>query len=205
LNAYSRGVLASAAALAALLAAPPGGTTTSAGRVIDYTAVCRMLGEGYPDATQFMTVSASNFPPAISVSNGPRREVRVQAVTGPSGREQHGSLVVNRAECAPSTFRMRFSTKGLGEVRPTQLPRSQTCDVPASVLVRVRATFTRPTGFKRDPRTSALVRAGGRIASAYLAVTTLRGRRPIAYASANGTSGRTRLLVAAARCSPDRP
>jgi hypothetical protein len=202
LSATKRCIVAAATALTALLVAPVGAGAESARRVIDYTAVCRMLGEGYPDATRFMTVSASARPPLFSMTNGPSGEVRVFLATGPTGRLRTGSLWVNRTECAPSTVPVRFSTRGLREPHGV---RSHTCDVPTAVLVRVRATFRLPTGFTRDPLMPALARAIGRIATGYLAVATLNGRRPLAYASVDDASRRARLFVSPARCHQERP
>ena len=68
--------------------------------------------------------------------------------------------------------------------------------------MRVRANFKRPTGFARDPRyTASLIFAKGQIARGYLAVTTLRGRKPIAFASVNDATGTARLFVAPSDCS----
>jgi hypothetical protein len=183
----------------ALVGAPVAGSTESATRVIDHTAVCQMPGEGFPDVTRFMTVSAVTRPPWISVSNGPSYEVRVSMRTGPGGRKPTGSLALNRTQCAPAVLRVRLSARGL---RQGQL--AQRCDVPSAVLIRVRATFTRPTGFSRDPLTPSLASARGRIATGYLAVTTLRDRKPLAFASVNDASGTARLFVAPSRCRAER-
>jgi hypothetical protein len=199
-----RWIAGAAAVLAALIVAPAGVGADSARRVIDYTAVCRMLGEGYPDATRFMTVSASARPPLFSMSNGPRGDVRVFLATGATGRSRTGSLIVNRTECAPSPLKLRFSTKGLREGPATHAVRSHTCDVPSAVLVRVRATFRRPTGFRRDPLAPWLARAEGGIGTAYLAVATLSGRRPLVYASVDDGTRRSRLFVSPTRCRQEQ-
>lgn len=183
----------------ALVGAPVAGSAESATRVIDHTAVCQMPGEGFPDVTRFMTVSAVTRPPWISVSNGPSYEVRASMRTGPGGRKPTGSLALNRTQCAPAIHRVRLSTRGL-----RQGGRSQRCDVPSAVLVRVRATFTRPTGFLRDPLTPSVVRARGTITTGYLAVATLRGRKPVAFASVNDATGKARLFVAPSRCRVER-
>jgi hypothetical protein len=195
----TRSGIAALVVVGALLAAPVADGTEAATRVIDHTAVCQMPGEGYPDVTRFMTVSAVARPPWISVSNGPSYEVRVSMRTGPSGRKPTGSLALNRTQCAPAIHPVRLSARGL-----RQGGRSQRCDVPSAVLIRVRATFTRPTGFSRDPVTPALVSARGTIATGYLVVATLQGRKPVAFASVNDASGKARLLVAPSRCRAER-
>jgi hypothetical protein len=182
-----------------LVGAPTAGGSGSATRVIDHTAVCRMPGVGFPDAAQFMSIGAVTRPPWISVTNGPRYEVRVSMRTGPGGRTPTGSLILNRTECAPAIQRVPLSTTGL-----RRSGQAQRCDVPATVLIRVRATFRRPTGFARDPLTPSLVRARGTIATGFLVVTTVRGRKPLAFASVNDASGQARLFVAPSRCRAGR-
>ncbi len=71
----------------------------------------------------------------------------------------------------------------------------------SEVLMRIRAEFRRPTTFTRDRETPWLRRARGRIATAQLAITTLRGRKPIAFASVDGATGKARIFVAPARCT----
>ena len=71
--------------------------------------------------------------------------------------------------------------------------------------MRVRADFKRPNGFARDPGYAAsLIFAKGQIATGYLAITTLRGREPVAFASANDATGKARLFVAPSRCRAGR-
>jgi hypothetical protein len=183
----------------ALAGAPVAGSTESATRVIDHTAVCRMAGEGYPDVTRFMTVSAVTRPPWVSVTNGPRFEVRLSMRTGPGGRKRAGSLALHRTECAPAIQRVKLSSRGL-----RQAGRSHRCHVPSTVLIRVRATFTRATGFSRDPLSPSVISARGTIATGYLAVTTLRDGKPVAFASVNDASGKARLFVAPSRCRVER-
>jgi hypothetical protein len=67
--------------------------------------------------------------------------------------------------------------------------------VPGKVLIRVRALFKRPTAFKRDPRFDQAV-ASGEITTGYVAVRTLRGRKPISFASVHGPSGTARIFAA---------
>jgi hypothetical protein len=127
--------------------------------------------------------------------------VRASVSTGPHGRQVSGSVVLNQEQCAPTTLRIPLSARGLrgGPAEPRPIPYQ--CDVPTKVLMRVRADFKRPTGFARDPLSSpALIFAKGPIATAYLAITTLRGRKPVAFASVNDTTGKARLFVDPTRC-----
>jgi hypothetical protein len=68
------------------------------------------------------------------------------------------------------------------------------------VLIRIRANFERPTRFVRDARFFSTDVARGQISTGYLAMTSLRGRRPIVFASVSDASRQARLFVAAARC-----
>jgi hypothetical protein len=97
---------------------------------------------------------------------------------------------------AHPAFRPR--TEG-GAERSVQ--RGYTCDVPAKVVIRVRAVFKRPTTFSVDPRFPDNEDAKGDIATGYIAVSTLRGRKPIAFASVHDASGKARVSVARSGCS----
>jgi hypothetical protein len=203
----ARASLVGAVATLALLAVSVGSGAETAARIVDRTVVCQMPGEGFPDSTRFMSVSASprhqrtNSPPAMGASNGPSFELRVSVTTGPSGRQATGSVVLNREQCATTRLRVPFSIRGLRGGPTTRfVDASYRCDVPAKVLIRVRADFKRPTGFSRDPRFAAsLIFAKGQIATAYLSIATLPGRKPLAFASVNDTTGKARLFVAS-RC-----
>jgi hypothetical protein len=92
----------------------------------------------------------------------------------------------------------------LTESRTSPTGDNYKCDVPATVLIRIRASFARPTRFVRDARFPSTDVARGQISTGYLAVTTLRGRRPIVFASVNDASGKARLFVAPSRCRADR-
>jgi hypothetical protein len=190
-------------AVGSLLAVPVGNSAESASRIIDRTSVCQMPGEGFPDATRFMSVSAQPGPPWISVTNGPSFELRASVRTRAGGRKTTGSVSLSRTECTPTRVRVPLSTSGLREGRAAP-GRSYRCDVPSIVLIRVRATFIRPTGFSRDPLSPSVVRARGRVATGYLSVTLPGGRRPLAFASVNDGSGGARLLVAPSRCRAER-
>ena len=184
---------ATVAALGALLVTPVSTGNESATRLIDRTVVCQMPGEGYPDVTRFMTVSALGPPPLMFVSNGPSYDLRVQLRTRASGREPTGAATLNREACTASMRRVLFSTQGLRRPRG----RSSTCDVPATVLVRFRARFARPTGWVRDRETPSLIHAQGTISTGSMMVTTLSGRA-VAFASVTPT--RSTLFTSRSLC-----
>ena len=189
-------------------------TAATPARIIDRTLVCRMSGIGYPDAVRYLTLSASPYyagfdaAPQMSVGNGGYGTPRwgVYARTGPAGRENEtqtttytrGQATLPRTaagRCANTRLRVPLSSKGLqgGAIADRKFYR---CDAPAKVLVRLRAVFKRPTRFRRDPRFPDQEDAPGNITTAYLAVSTLRGRKPLAFASVHDDGGRARVSVA---------
>jgi hypothetical protein len=199
---------AASVAIGAALATPSGGGAGSTTSVIDLTFMCQMPAEGFPDSTRFMAVAAlrdrRHGSPIISASNGPSFELRAMVVTGASGRLATGAVVVNEERCTEASFGVPLSADGLRRAR-SGAPNTYRCAIPATVLMRVRANFKRPTGFARDERFAPSVTlAKGPIATAYLAITTVRGRKPLAFASVNDASGRARLFVAPSRCRVER-
>jgi hypothetical protein len=179
-------------------------------RVIDRTLVCRMSGFGYPDSVRYMTVSASPYDPGLNVApqmsvgngavyGGPRWGA--YARTGPAGRQNEtptGQATLPRlaaGRCSNTQLSVPLSSKGL-RGGPTTDDKDYRCNAPAKVLIRLRAIFKRPTSFRRDPRFPEQEDALGNIANAYLAVTTLRGRKPLAFASVHENGGAARVFVA---------
>jgi hypothetical protein len=71
-------------------------------------------------------------------------------------------------------------------------------------VIRVRAVFNRPTFFRVNPRFPDSEEAKGDISNAFLAVTTLRGRKPLAFMSVRHATGKARIFVARRSCSPLR-
>jgi hypothetical protein len=196
------------AMMAVLALVSAGGTVAGmqASRIVDRTVVCQMPGEGFPDSTRFMSVAAmrgnrrSGAFPLMNVGNGPSGQLRALVTTGPVGRYRTGSVVLNRTECATTDLRIPLTAKGLrgGLVKPHSA--SYRCDVPVRVLIRVRAEFTRPTGFTSDPQSPFAIFARGRIMTAYLAVTTVRGRKPLAFMSVHDATGRARVFISPSSC-----
>jgi hypothetical protein len=197
---------ATLAAVAAALVQGAAGLASHSGsaatRLIDRTVVCQMPRIGYPDGPQFMTVGALSERPALmGASNGPNFEVRVSLSTGPTAREPTGSVAVNRRDCIDTSVRVPLSAKGLRGGPASRLGSSFRCDVPTRVLMRVHATFRRPTTWRRDPQTSFLTRARGQITTGYLTVAAIRDRKPLAYAEVNGATGKARILTLPSRCT----
>jgi hypothetical protein len=201
-----------AAAIGVVLAAGVASGAESASRIVDRTVLCRPLGEGFPDAIRIVSVWASPFSsasrsPVVNMWGRGARESQVTAGlrTGP-GPQRHqptGALWLNRTRCTRTTLRVPLTSSGL-EGGPTgSSARGYDCNVPATVLIRVRAVFRRPTALARDPRFRFQSVARGRISTGYLAVTTVRGRKPIAFASVDDATGKARLFVAPSRCIPD--
>jgi hypothetical protein len=199
------------AASGAFLSAPIAGGAESASRIIDRTVVCRTAGLGYPDAVRFMSVSAEPFqhlggsphPPWLFVSNrGSYDDTGVSASirTGPYGNDPSGHVSFTRAPCRATSTRVPLSRTGL-RGGPTQpFGDNYRCDVPAKVLIRVRADFRRPTAWRPDSHSPSVFIAKGQITTGSLAVVTERGRKPIVFASVHDASGKVRLFVASARC-----
>jgi hypothetical protein len=194
-------LVGSAAAIGALLAAPLGDGAEHASRIIDRTLVCPVSGVGYPDPARFMEAQASprlgDTSPSAGVYSTPGAANGVIAdfKTGPDfGR---GTGWVRLQGCTASSVRIRLSSRGLIG-GPTPLGDRHQCEVPARVLVRLRAVFTRPVGLRREQR---MLIARGRITTGSVAVTTLAGRRPIFFASVNDVTGKARIFVPRSGCT----
>jgi hypothetical protein len=203
-----------AVAIASLTFVPAGGTAAPS-RIIDRTLVCKMSGVGYPDSVRFMTVGANQYQPSnrssasINVNNRGAGDWGIGAHMRPGPRGEGsetttGQLSLTRTatgRCANTRPRIPLSNRGLRPAPPDPFSTFFRCDVPAKVLIRVRAVFTRPTAFRVDPRFPDSEAAKGTITKGYLAVATLRGRRPLAFGSVGEASGPARLFVARSGCS----
>jgi hypothetical protein len=202
-------------ALAVFLATMEHGQAApAASRIIDRTVVCQMPGEGFPDVTRFITASAAERPPAVSVANGPSFELRAAIRARASGREKTGAATLNRDACTATTKRVTVSARGLTAApvrfvrvrgKRTPLQRSYRCNVPTEVLIRIRARFSRPTGWTLRPRhptipSPAFIEAKGTVETGSMMVTTLAGR-PVAYATVNNAREKAQLFVARSACT----
>jgi hypothetical protein len=180
------------------LAIPVGSGADSASRIIDRTLVCRMTGVGYPDPARFLDLQASprlgDSSPDAGVYGLP--DVSASFKTGPDFGHGTGSAAFRG--CTSSPVRLRPSSRDLSG-GPTSLGARYTCEVPARVLIRLRAVFRRPVILRRREET---LFATGRIATAYLAVATLPGRKPLAFVSVNDATGKARIFVARSTCVP---
>jgi hypothetical protein len=191
------------AAVAALVAVAMGSPAEQASRIIDRTLVCPMSGVGYPDPARFLDAQAiprlGDSSPHAGVYNAPSAADGVYAdfKTGPDfGR---GTGWVRLKGCTASRLRVRLSSQGLAG-GPTALGDRQKCEVPARVLVRLRAVFKRPVTLRR---TEGMLVAHGSIASGYVAVATLPGRKPLVFTSVGDATGKARLFVSRSTCVPN--
>lgn len=182
----------------------------AASRILDRTVVCRMTGTGFPDPIRSISVGASarskglDLPPLVSARNGPSGEAGVSAglQTGPGPTHRTGYVLLSRTGCRSTKLRVPLSSRGLLGGSTEAERKSYSCDAPASVLIRVRAVFTRPTRFAPDPRSPWQSVARGKIATGFLAVATMPARKPIFFASATHAAGTAEAFVAPSRCTP---
>jgi hypothetical protein len=181
-----------------------------ASRITDRTVVCKMLGTGFPDAVRFLRATAtphlpeSEAPPNANVTNGdesvaPLVGAGVRTSKGPigAGFTTGEARISDRTgtRCVRTRLRIPLSRRGLVGGTASEIGTSYRCTVPAKVLIRVRAVFKRPTSFKPDARFDQVV-ARGDIAIGYVAAATLRGRKPIILAAANGATGSASIFAA---------
>lgn len=198
--------------IVALFAAATWSGAEAATRIVDRTLVCPMVGIGYPDSVRFLRVSAhpnrlQYDPPSAEVRNGggggPLVSVGVRTRPGGGVSYTTGAVWQSRPECSRTRLRVALSGRGLQTGPPEGV--NHRCDVPARVLIRIRAIFERPIAFSRDPRfPSAYSVTKGQVSTAYLAVTTLRGRKPLFFAALDHASGNVRAFVAPSHCRPER-
>jgi hypothetical protein len=194
-----------ASTIGMLLPASAGNGAESASRTVDLALVCTTVGTGYPDPVRSMDVGASprlgSNAPTFHVSNGPPPAgIQVNLWTGPYYGKPSGLLFATRSRCVTTRSRAPFAVRGLRGGQ-TVLGNRYKCDVPARVLIRVRAVFKRPVTLGRS-REEFLGR--GDMSTAALAVATASGRRPIVYASAQDASGKAAIFVSRSDCVPNQ-
>lgn len=175
----------------------------SASRVVERTLICSVPGQDvFPDPLRSISVSATpergKWSAGTSVFTLDAEEDAQFAVgmtTGPTPRNPRGYLAWSRApRCGPTSKRVPFATAGL-QGGPTRFAKLYECDVPAQVVVHVRAVFTKPVDVGLDPRVPSQLFAKGNISSGQLVVTTPGGKR-LAYGSADGRTGKVKLFAA---------
>lgn len=123
--------------------------------------------------------------------------------TGPFEGRLTGALWFSRTQCTATSLRVALSSAGLRGGQAARFGERHKCDAPARVLIRVRVVFTRPVTLVRDPRATYLLIAKGKITSGSLAVTTVQGRKPIIFASADDATGKALIFTSASRCHRD--
>lgn len=194
-------------AASAIAVAARGSEASSSALVIDRTIECTVPGVGFPESVRYLDGHASprmgsgaslSDPTANFFTQAEEDEGVVGFVMGRQGRTNTPGLYVNRSSCKVTAKRPIFSSRGLRGGRITLAERYK-CDVPTKVRVRVRAVFTRSVALR--PYREYYLRASGRIVSAQVVVTTVRGKRML-YASADSRTGRAQLFHLPARCFP---
>jgi hypothetical protein len=190
-----RASLALAAPVSALVAVPAGGGGEAASRIIDHTLLCPISGSGYPDPARVLQVQAT---PRLGESSAfagayDTPELIADFKTGPDFG--HGTGGMRLKGCTSSRLRLPLSSHGL-RGGPSPLGGRYTCNVSARVMIRLRAVFTRPVFLRRE---EGFLVGRGSIASGYVAVATLPGRKPIFFASVD-SRGKARLFTAPSGC-----
>lgn len=194
-----------AAALGILLASGAASGKDSPSRIVDRTLVCRATGEGLPDPLRVLDVTASSRAgtnaPRVNASNGRGSEgMSAGLSTGRFEGQLTGALWFSRSQCTTTSLRVALSNAGLRGGQAAAVGERHECEVPARVLIRVRAVFTRPVTPFRDPRATYLLIAKGKITSGSLAVTTVQGRTPIIFGSVDDATGKARISTSASLC-----
>lgn len=197
--------VAMVAAVAVLAAGPFGTPAEAASRIVDLTLLCNTIGSGYPDPVRYMDVSVAprlgSGSPTFDVVNGPSPSgVHASLATGPYFSRPIGQLFLARSRCMATSLRVPFSHRGLRGGQ-TALGARYKCNVPARVVIRVRAVFKRPVTLSR---TADEYLARGNIATGTLAVAAAQSRRPIVFASLQDESGKAAVFVARSGCVPNQ-
>ena len=195
---------AAAIAIAALLVAGAATAGGSASKIVEQTLVCNVPSQpAFPDPLRTMTMSATpkrkNWSASIGAftlgsENG--EDISVGLTTGPVPRTPLGYLAWSRPpRCTGTTRSVPFSSAGL-QGGPAPFGNKQyKCDVPAKVVIHVRAVFTKAVTVTSDARVPSQLFAKGNISTGQLVVATLKGKR-LGYASADGATGKVNIFAA---------
>jgi hypothetical protein len=205
-------------ALAAAVAVPLAASAATSGdvrsRTIDRTVSCTVRGVGSPDTVRVLDVWGEprfgKSAPSVNATTGgefvsPTGEppgndwVGAGFRTGRTLDWDSGLTWLNSSSCNATRTRPALAATGL---RGGRVPshESHQCDVPARVLIRLRAVLRKPVDFEPTRRPYYLT-AAGRMLRGALVVTTAAGK-PIVYASVDDETGRTEIFTAASRCFP---
>jgi hypothetical protein len=203
--------LAAGAAIGLLFAPSMATSAETATQIVDRTLICPMVGVGYPDSVRLMTVGGNPLreealytnSASISVWNGgtaPDSGVSAGVRAGPAPGHATGALWFPRTRCRRTEIRIPLSSRGLpgGQAEPSGA--YYRCDAPATVLIRVRAVFKRPTAVSRTARAPHQSAARGPVATGSLAIATLSGRKPIFFGAVDQGTGSARVFAAPTRC-----
>jgi hypothetical protein len=119
--------------------------------------------------------------------------VSALARTGPGQTGGSGQVSISRARCVRTTVRAPLTANGLtgGE---TESGDHRVCEVPATILVRIRAVFAQPVEVATGPTL-----AKGRIEAALLAVAT-KTKAPLVFATLDDASGQAAVFTSPSRC-----
>lgn len=189
----------------AVAAGVASGAPSPASRIVDRTVLCRTYGAGYPDPVRELSVQAvprlGSSSPNAGVLNGPDgtpRAVVANVKTGPDFGEGAGAVVMSRFTCGRTSLQIPVSSKGL-RGGSTPLGDRYTCEVPATILIRLRAEFRNPVSLHPSDDSRHLNVAEGRIRTASIAVTT-KTAAAIAFATVGDATGKASIFVAPSRC-----
>jgi hypothetical protein len=178
-----------------------------ASRIVDRTVLCKTSGEGFPDPLRFLNVHATPRlgygSPNASVGNGPSgvaQGVNASVRTGPPFAPDPGTgaAVLSRVSCGRTSMKIPLSSKGL-RGGPTTLGDRSKCEVPATIVIRLRAVFRNPVTFSPSKDARYLNHAEGRIRTGAIMVTT-KSRAPIALVSVDDATGKASIWVSPTRC-----
>jgi hypothetical protein len=197
-------VLATVGIVGVVIAAGAAHGAGSASRIVDRTLICTIDAEGLPDPGRYLRVSVSprrpgGWSPSVTAFNlAGDPGMSVGFTTGSTPGSPTGYLSLSRSKCRTSSVRVPLSSTGLaGGASP--FIQTYKCDAAMRVLIRVRATFTRPVTLAPDPRVPSQLVAKGKISTGQLVVATVKGKR-ISFASADGATGKVKLFIAESVC-----
>jgi hypothetical protein len=193
-----------AVVLVALVAAAAAGGANHASKLVERTLLCTVPEQDtFPDPTRTISVTSvpkrGQWSASTSVftlnAEDDQAQFAVGLTTGSTPKNPRGYLAWTRApRCGPSSKRVPFSSAGL-EGGATRFAKEVECDVPAQVVVHVKAVFTKPVDVGLDARVPSQLFAKGNISSGQLVVATPGGKR-LAYGSADGATGKVKLFAA---------
>jgi hypothetical protein len=185
-------------------------------RILDRSFSCTVRGVGSPETVRYLSVLGepriARYAPWAHVATtdgqpSPVGEPPSNDSLGAgfrTGRTQHwgaGATWLNVASCSATRARPALTPKGLRGGAIAQFGEAHRCDVPARVVLRVRAVFRSPATLRPDRRARYYLTAHGRMVRGEVVVRAANGQ-PLIYAAADDRTGRTRIFTAPSRCFP---